>query len=165
MPFFVTLVVLSLGFSPQSNTAQADATAKALQQAFVSGDATAMKAHFADKIVFVGDPRFIGEGPGRQVQRDLSRDQLTDAYTKLYEAMGRENWRELAARAKPTLTRAAKDGTHSEDTTGVLPPSFIKTGEYMLEFRFPGSGLDDVILFVLRDVGGKWQVVAHWADY
>ena len=165
MPFFVTLVVLFMGLAPQSNTAQADATAKALQQAFLSGDAAAMKAHFADKVVFVGDPRFIGEGGRLQVQRDLSRDQLADAYVKLFDAMGREKWRELATRAKPTLTRAAKDGTHSEDTTGVLPPAFIKTGESMLEFRFPGSGLDDVILFVLRDVGGKWQVVAHWADY
>ena len=165
MPSFLVLLVLSAGLSAQPNATQAESTAKALQQAFQAGDVAAMKAHFADKIVFIGDPRFLGEGPGRQVQRDLSRDQLADAYTKFYDAMGRDNWRELAARAKPTLTRAAKDGTHSEDTTGVLPPAFIKTGEYMLELRFPGSGLDDVILFVLRDVGGKWQVVAHWADY
>ena len=165
MPPFLVLLVLSLGLSPQPVAAQADSTAKALQQAFLAGDATAMKAHFADKIVFIGDPRFLGEGGRLQVQRDLSRDQLTDAYTKLFDAMGREKWRELTAQAKPTLTRAAKDGSHPEDTTGILPPAFIKAGEYMLEFRFPGSGLDDVILFVLREVGGKWVVVAHWADY
>ena len=98
-----------------------------------------------------------------QVQRDLSREQLTDTYTKLFDAMGREKWRELTKQAKPSLTRATKDGSHSEDTTGLLPPAFIKAGEYMLELRLPGTGLDDVILFVLRDVGGKWQVVAHWA--
>ena len=165
MPLLLILAILSVGPSSQAKPTPVDATAQALQQAFQAGDAAAMKAHFADKIVFIGDPRFLGESPGRQVQRDLSRDQLADAYTKFYGAMGRENWRDLAARAKPTLTRSVKDGTHSEDTTGVLPPAFIKTGEYMLEFRFPGSGLDDVILFVLRDVGGKWQVVAHWADY
>ena len=101
-------------FSQQPNTAPAESAAKALQQAFNAGDAAAMKAHFADKIVFIG---------------------------------------------------ATKDGTHAEDTTGLLPTAFIKTGEYMLELGFPGSGLDDVILFVLREVGGKWQVVAHWADY
>jgi hypothetical protein len=165
MPSFLVLLALSLGLSPQPNAPQPDAAAKALQQAFLSGDATAMKAHFADKIVFIGDPRFLGEDGRQQVQRDLSRDQLTDAYTKLFDAMGRDKWRELTKQAKPSLTRAAKDGTHAEDTTGLLPPAFIKTGEYMLELRFPGSGLDDVILFVLRDVGGKWQVVAHWADY
>jgi hypothetical protein len=164
MPSLI-LLVLSLGVSQQPNTAPAESAAKALQQAFNAGDTAAMKAHFADKIVFIGDPRFLGEGPGRQVQRDLSRDQLTDAYTKLFDAMGREKWRGLTAQAKPTLTRATKDGTHAEDTTGLLPAAFIKTGEYMLELRFPGSGLDDVILFVLREVGGKWQVVAHWADY
>ena len=165
MPPFLVLLVLSLGLSPQPNAAQAEATAKALQQSFLSGDATAMKAHFADKVVFIGEPRFIGEGGRLQVQRDLTRDQLADAYVKLFDAMGREKWREATAQAKPTLTRATKDGSHPDDTTGLLPPAFIKTGEYMLELRLPGSGLDDVILFVLRDVGGKWQVVAHWADY
>jgi hypothetical protein len=165
MPLFLVLVILSAGPSAQPSASQIDSTAKAFQQAFLAGDAAAMKDHFADKVVFIGDPRFIGEGGRLQVQRDLSRDQLTDAYTKLFDAMGRPKWRELTAQAKPTLTRAAKDGTHPEDTTGLLPPAFIKAGEYMLEFRLPGSGLDDVILFVLRDVGGKWQVVAHWADY
>ena len=165
MPLFLILAFLSLRPSPQASPTPVDTTARALQQAFQAGDAAAMKAHFADKIVFIGDPRFIGEGGRIQVQRDLSRDQLTDAYVKLFDGIGREKWRELIAQAKPALTRAAKDGTHPEDTTGLLPPAFIKTGEYMLELRLPGSGLDDVILFVLRDVGGKWQVVAHWADY
>lgn len=165
MPSFLVLLVLSAGLSAQPNATQAESTAKALQQAFQAGDAAAMKVHFADKVVFIGEPRFIGEGGRIQVQRDLSRDQLTDAYVKLFDGIGREKWRELIAQAKPALTRAAKDGTHPEDTTGLLPPAFIKTGEYMLELRLPGSGLDDVILFVLRDVGGKWQVVAHWADY
>jgi hypothetical protein len=165
MPQFLVLLILFAGLSAQPNATQVDATAKVLQQAFLAGDATAMKAHFADKVVFIGDPRFLGEDGRLQVQRDLSPDQLTGAYTKLFDAMGREKWRELTTQAKPTLTRATKDGTHPEDTTGLLPPAFIKTGEYMLEFRFQGSGLDDVILFVLRDVGGKWQVVAHWADY
>ena len=165
MPPFLVLLVLSLGLAPQPNAAPAEAAGKALQQAFLAGDETAMKAHFADKIVFIGDPRFIGEGGRIHVQRDLSRDQLTNAYARLFEAMGREKWREATAQVKPTLTRATKDGSHPEDTAGLLPPAFIKTGEYMLELRLPGSGLDDVILFVLRDVGGKWVVVAHWADY
>ena len=91
MPLLLILAILSLGPSSQAKPTPVDATAQALQQAFQAGDATAMKAHFADKIVFVGDPRFIGEGPGRQVQRDLSRDQLADAYVKLFDAMGRES--------------------------------------------------------------------------
>ena len=81
------------------------------------------------------------------------------------DAIGRAKWHELTKEAKPSLTRATRDGTHPEDTTGLLPPAFIKSGEYMFELRLPGSGLDDVILFVLREVGGKWQVAAHWADY
>jgi hypothetical protein len=160
----VALLLLSFGFSAHPAATQADA-AKALQTAFLAGDAAAMKTHFADKVVFIGDPRFIGEGGRIQVQRDLTRDQLADAYTKLFEAIGRAKWAEASKQAQPSLTRAAKDGTHPEDTTGLLPPAFIKTGEYMLELKFPGSGLDDVVLFVLRDVGGKWLVVAHWADF
>jgi hypothetical protein len=159
----VALLILSLGLSGHPAATQADA-AKALQTAFLAGDAAAMKAHFADKVVFVGDPRFLGEDGRKQGRWDLTRDQLTDAYTKLFEAIG-PKWREAAKQAQPSLTRAAKDGTHPEDTTGLLPPAFIKTGEYMLELKFPGSGLDDVVLFVLRDVGGKWLVVAHWADF
>lgn len=161
----VPVLVLSLAVLSQPNAAQAEAAAKALQQAFQAGDVAAMQAHFADKIVFVGDPRFLGEGGGPQVQRDLTRDQLAGAYTKFLDAVTRPKWQELTTRAKPSITRAAKDGSHPEDTTGILPPAFIKSGEYVLELRFPGTGLDDVILFVLRDVGGKWQVVAHWADY
>lgn len=165
MPSCVAVLILSLGQSAQPNAVQAEATARALQQAFVAGDVAAMKEHFADKIVFIGDPRFIGEGGRLQVQRDLTRDQLTAAYEKLFEAMGRAKWTELVKQANPTLSRATKDGTHPDDTTGLLPPAFVKTGEYLFELRLPGSGLDDVVLFVLRDVGGKWKVVAHWADY
>lgn len=162
---FLLSLALSLGLAPQAGAPTAEAAAKALQQAFLAGDVPAMQAHFAAKIVFVGDPRFLGEGGGPQVQRDLTRDQLAGAYTKFLDALTRSKWQELTARARPSITRAAKDGSHPEDTTGILPPAFIKTGEYVLELRFPGSGLDDVILFALRDVGGKWLVVAHWADY
>jgi len=41
----------------------------------------------------------------------------------------------------------------------------VKAGEYLYELKAPGSGLDDVILFVLRPIDGRWKVVAHWADY
>jgi hypothetical protein len=161
----MSVFLLSLALGLSQGAAPADAAAKALQQAFITADVAAMKDHFADKIVFIGDPRFLGEGGRIHVLRDLTRDQLMDAYAKLFEAMGRAKWGELVKQAKPSLTRATKDGTHPEDTTGLLPPAFIRTGEYMLELKFPGSGLDDSILFVLRDVGGKWKVVAHWADY
>jgi hypothetical protein len=163
MPSLLVLA-LSLASFSQPNV-QAESAAKALQQAFLTGDVPAMKTHFADKMRFIGDPRFLGEAGGPQVQRDLTRDELAAAYTKFFDAISRPKWREFAAQAKPTITRAAKDGSHPEDTTGVLPAAFIKAGEYVLELRFPGTGLDEVILFVLRDVGGKWQVVAHWADY
>ena len=156
MPSFLVLLVLSLGVSQQPNTAPAESAAKALQQAFNAGDAAAMKAHFADKIVFIGDPRFLGEGPGRQVQRDLSRDQLADAYTKLFDAMGREKWRELTAQAKPALTRATKDGTHAH---GAREPLFdhrrlavelnLKSGfEFTpLTLPFADPGAEFVVVF------------------
>ena len=87
------------------------------------------------------------------------------AYSKMFDAMGRTEWGALVKQAQPSLTRASKDGTHAEDTTNILPTAFVKAGEYLFELKFPGSGLDDVILFVLRPVDGKWKIVAHWADY
>ena len=147
------------------DAAQAEATTKSLLSAFTGCDAVKMKDHFADRVEFVGDPQFLGEDRGRQVHRDLTRDQLMAAYTKMFGGANCEQWTQLVKQSKPTLTRATKDGTHAEDTTGVLPPAFVKAGDYVYELRFPGSGLDDVILFILRPVGGQWKVAAHWADY
>jgi len=45
-----------------------------------------------------------------------------------------------------------------------LSPQTTQTGAGPEELRFPGSGLDDVLLFVLRPIDGKFKVVAHWAD-
>ena len=144
---------------------QAEASAKALLAAFVAADAAAMKEHFADKVQFIGDPQFLNEPRGRQVQRDLTRDQMTAAYARMFETMDRTRWAELGKVLTPTLTRVEKTGGHREDTTGILPVDFVKAGEFLYELKAPGSGLDDVILFVLRPVAGKWQIVAHWADY
>ena len=147
------------------DAAQAEAAAKSLVGAFGSLDAPAMKEHFADTVRFIGDPQFLGEPRGPQVQRDLSRDQLIAAYAKMFSTVDPLRWKDLAKQLKPTLKRATADGSHPEDTTGILPADFVKAGEYLYELKAPGSGLDDVILFVLRPIDGRWKVVAHWADY
>ena len=109
---------------PQTATvpdaAQAEAATKSLLSAFTGCDVAKMKEHFADQVQFVGDPQFLGEGRGPQVQRDLTRDQLMAAYTKMFSGMSCEQWTLLVKQSKATLTRATKDGTHVEDTTGIF---------------------------------------------
>ncbi len=151
--------------APVPDAALAEGAAKSLLSAFTGCNVAKMKEHFADQVQFVGDPQFLGEGRGPQVHRDLTRDQLMAAYTRMFSGMSCEQWTLLVKQSKATLTRAAKDGTHVEDTTGILPPAFVKSGDYVYELRFPGTGLDDVILFIFRPVGGQWKVAAHWADY
>jgi hypothetical protein len=153
--------------APQAapDAAQAETATKALFAAFGSLDAAAMKEHFADTVQFIGDPQFLGESRGPQVMRNLKRDQLIDAYTKMFSTVDPLRWKDLAKQLKPTLKRATVAGSHPEDTTGLLPADFVKAGEYLFELKAPGSGLDDVILFVLRPIDGRWKVIAHWADY
>jgi hypothetical protein len=170
----VTLVLI-VTLAPQTTQAvagpdssvdvQAQATWQALLKAFTAGDVKGITEHFADKMLFIGDPQFLGEPRGLQVRRELTRDQLSSAYTTLFDAMGRDKWTALVKQSKPSVRRAVKAESHIEDTTGILPADFIKAGEYVCELRFPGSGLDDVLLFVLRPIDGKFKVVAHWADY
>lgn len=170
MPSLLTLA-LAAGLAFQASQtatpdrALAEATTKALLAAFVAADAAAMKDHFADKVLFVGDPQFLNEPRGYQVQRELTRDQIIGAYARMFQTVDRAKWAGLGKVLTPSLTRVEKTGSHREDTTGILPADFVKAGEFLYELKAPGSGLDDVILFVLRPVDGKWKVVAHWADY
>lgn len=147
------------------STAEAEATAQTLLKAFTAGDVPGIAQHFADKVLFIGDPQFLGGPRGPHPRVELTREQLTEAYTKMLNAMGRDRWTTILKQAKPIIRRAVSDESHAEDTNGILPANFIKAGEHVLELKFPGSGIDDVVLFVLRAIDGKFKVVAHWADY
>jgi hypothetical protein len=147
------------------DAAAAEAVTKSLFAAFGSMDAAAMKDHFAATVRFIGDPQFLGESRGPQVSRELTRDQLMAAYSKMFSTMDPERWRPLVKLLKPSLTRAVAAGGHPEDTNGLLPGDFVKPGEYLFELRAPGSGLDDVILFVLRPVDGPMESDRTLADY
>jgi hypothetical protein len=155
--------VISVQATP--GAAQVEATTRPLFAAFAAMDAEALKDHLADSVRFIGDPRFLGETGRRQVVRDLKRDELVAAYARMFSAMDKDRWGGLIKQVTPSLSRATSPGSHPEDTKGLLPSDFVKAGEYLYQLKAPGSGLDDVILFVLRLVDGKWRVVAHWADY
>jgi hypothetical protein len=144
--------------APQASVADAEKAAAAFFQGFVAGDVTRMKDHFAEKVRIEGDIRFLSPAADQTV----TRDQLADGYAKFFEKIGREKWTGLMKNAKPTLTRAAKDGE-------LL--SFVKAGDFVYDLHFreavrgERSDLDEAILFVLRDVNGKPTIVAHYADY
>jgi hypothetical protein len=169
---FAWLLVMTLvapGYLAQdtqaAELAQVEPIAKKLLEAFRSGDAPAMKPLFADSVMFVGDLAFLGDPKGTRGQRDVTRDQLTSAYSALFGAIGRDKWAGLIKDTKQTLIRAAQGGGHPDDSKGELPKGFVRAGDYVYQISFPGSGMDDLILFVLRPAAGKWQIVAHWADY
>lgn len=158
----LTLVVVVFGLTFAAEPAQpsgevqgAEATTKGLMEAFVGANAAKLTEYFADKVTFAGDLRFLGgESQGQQ---EVTREQLASAYTRMFDAMGREKWDAIMKGSIPALTRAPKAGE---------PFSFVKPGDYIYELRQPDrTGMDDVILFVLRPVEGKLKVVGHWADY
>ena len=145
--------------------AQVEPVTKKLMDAFRAGDAGGLKDIFADKVLFVGDLNFLGDAKGSRGQREVTRDELTKAYTAFFAAVGKEKWDAAIKQTTNSLVRASQKGGHPDDSKGELPRNFVQLGDYVFQITHPGSGLDDLILFVLRPVGGKWQVVAHWADY
>jgi hypothetical protein len=144
--------------------AQVEPVSKKLWEAFRTADAPALKELFADKVLFVGDLNFLGDPKGSRGQRAVTRDELAAAYASLFKAIGSDKWTVLIKDTKQTLVRS-KGGGHPDDTKGELPKGFVLAGDYVFQVSFPGSGMDDIILFALRPTAGKWQVVAHWADY
>ena len=146
----------------------AAATAKAFSEVFAAADATAMRGSLADHVLFAGDLRFVvGDSAGRtHGHLIVTREQLGGAYVRLFERVGQARWAGLLKPATESLKLAAKDGDHLDDPQQQLPEGFVKAGDYVYELRMGGrTGLDDTLLFVLRPIGGKLLVAAHWADY
>ena len=170
MRTFALILAVAVGQEPPSGheAPAAAATAKAFSQVFAAADAAAMKGFFADHVLFAGDLRFVvGDSAGQtHGQLGVTREQLADAYVRLFERVGQARWAALVKPASESLKLAGKDGDHLDDPQQQLPAGFVKTGDYVYELRMAGrSGLDDALLFVFRPIGGKLVVVAHWADY
>lgn len=143
------------------NDPQAKATAKQFFKVFTGADVEKMKEYFADQILFDGERRFIGrdklDNPAA-----LTKRQLADAYSKLFERVPVEKWKQLLDKSKPSLLEAPADGE---------PVKFAKKGDYVYDLHFreaikgQRAGLDEAVIFVFRKVDGKYRIVAHFADY
>jgi hypothetical protein len=135
--------------------------AKEFLKAVTETDAKKMKGHFADKVLVAGDLRFVAPDAGRK-PTEVSKDQLADAYAKLFERIGRGKWTDLLKKVQPTLSKATKDGEYLE---------FVKAGDYVYDLHFREAlkgrrkGLDEAVIFVFRKVDGRNRIVAHFADY
>jgi hypothetical protein len=158
----ITVLALALTLSPgrwwqapAADAAEANSTAKALGEVFVAADLARLKEHFAERVQFAGDLRFVSRTGTGQVE--ITRDELAAAYERLFNGVGRDRWTTMMKATNPAMSRAAKDAEK-------FP--FVKAGEYIYELRLAGrTGADDVIVFVLRRIDGKFRVVGHWADY
>jgi hypothetical protein len=142
----------------QAPAAEVEKAAAAFLQAFLAADASRMKDYFADKVRIDGDMRFLTPAADGTV----TRDQLADGYAKFFEKIGREKWTGVIKNAKPTLTRATKDG---ELLDFVRAADFVYDLHFREALRGQRSDLDEAIVFVFRDVAGKPAIVGHYADY
>ena len=137
------------------------AVAKRFLKAFADADVEKMQQHFADQVLFHGEPRFIGRAK-LDKPTELTKRQLSDAYAKLFKRVGREKWNQLFKKTKPTLTKATADGK---------PIHLAKKGDYVYDLHFreatkgKRAGLDEAVIFVFRKVDNKYRIVAHFADY
>ena len=148
--------------------AAAAAVTKAFSQGLAAADVAAIKGFFAEHVLFAGDLRFVVGGSAGQSHGHLvvTREQLSDAYARLFDRIDQAKWKATLIGAVESLKLAVKDGDHLDDPSGQLPAGFVKAGDYVYELRRPDrTGLDDALLFVIRPLGGKLLIIAHWADY
>lgn len=175
--FALTLAVLAA----TAVEAQApDSSAATLLAALRTGDAAVLATLFDSTVRFDGEGRIVGEqregrlvlpasaqrlqAPGERpsnfVAIELSGQDLAAAYARLAQSRP-EPWGQLMAAVKPTLVRVTTDGEHYEHA---------RAGDYVYDLHLreglkgKRSGLDEALLFVFREVGGRYVVVVHWGD-
>jgi hypothetical protein len=161
------VVVVGLAALVGSAAAQApkdaETAANEFLKTFIEADTANMKGHFAEKVIVLGTPvRFAAPDTKGKKPAEVTPEQLTTGYTKMFDQIGRDKWRETLKKVKPTLSKATKDGEHIE---------LAKAGDYVYDLHFreavrgKRAGLDEAVIFVFRKVGDKYRIVAHFADY
>ena len=147
--------ILAASPTPAQAPTDIDSLAVAFREALAASDVPGLRRFFADTVRFEGDTRFVG-GRERLGQVVVTRDQLAQAYTRLFADAGRAEWSELIGALRSTLQRAARDGQ----------PPLASAGDYVYTLTQPGrSGPDDSLVFIFRRIEDRWRIVAHWADY
>lgn len=145
----------------------------AIRDAFADGNFQEWQSYLANEIRFDGD-RDIGsmlrqktlvEGEAlgaRWISAHTNRNSLIRAYETFMLRQPTEQLAAILAWGSPKLTPVMHDGQHFERA---------RRGDWVLDLDWGAAwglmndGLNNDVLFVLRRVDGRFQVIAHFADY
>lgn len=160
MKLVLSIITLVLG---ASFCAQAhEQTTGELVKAFKNADENAMSKFFANEIEFAGDHKFLGLDKRIPKTVPVAAKDLTASYRRLFDLYGKEEWRKLAAKTKPTFV-VSEEGKELK--------GFVNPGDVICDMHFKEakggkpSGFDEAVIFVFRKVSGEYKIVFHFADY
>lgn len=166
----------------QAPVADAQQSADSLMAALRRGDRLALKGLFADTVRFDGESRVVSlnggtppvvmpttatararkpDWPENFVAVTIPSSDLAAGYARIVEQITPARWSTVLAKVQPTLTLVESDGN---------PYEHARKGDYVLDLHLreavkgKRAGLDEAMLFVLRRIGDRYVVVAHWAD-
>ena len=137
-------------------------TTKEFIKAFKEADAKSMSKAFAPEIEFAGDHKFLGLANRIPKTVPVNAADLATSYEKLFKMYGKEPWKKLASKAKPTMT-VSRDGKELK--------GLVKAGDIICDMHFKEAkggkprGFDEAVIFVFRKIDGQYRIVFHFADY
>lgn len=158
-PFFTLLLIAAAIACSSPPTLpppdpEVDQESKAFLASLTAGD-LGLGRFFADRVQVIGHLEFVG-GSGRGTQ-DVSRQELVEAYARLFDRLRSKGWAKLMEGRRPLINISQKDGHHFDRATA---------GDYVFELGRPGAGgADRIYVYVFRKIDGKYRIVLHAADY
>ena len=125
-------------------------------EVFKKQDTNAMQKYFAAEVAFSGEHRFIGRKEPLKAPVALTRKELVESYSALFEKVGKERWPKLANTFKVAIERIKNEGDYG---------SVGKVGDLVLILKGSAKDLDEAIMFVFRETDAGFLIVGHFADY
>lgn len=130
------------------------AVMKSFDEALSARDLETLKTFFADSVLVSSEAGFAGASL-RPVP--VSRDQLTDAYARLFTKLGPEGWKAIVENRTPLTNQAKKDGHHAD---------FAKTGDYVHELgRSDKNVYSPILVYLFQRVDGSLKLVGQQTPY
>ena len=166
------------GTEQQKNSVAVDAAivvAKAHLRGLMEGDGEKLANTYADKVVLMPGHEFLkpeygfGESRNRSVAATVPREKLIQAMKKMNEKRTERSKKKIDEALKlfkisELEMNPKKNATAPSDPVGTPDGRLnfkIKSGDVMLK---AGPETGDSFVFQLRDIDGKWKVVAEYID-
>ncbi len=137
-------------------------TTAAFIETFKRADAEGMAKYFSENVKFVGDHRFIDRQESLSKPIEISRSDLLESYNRLFALCGKEKWKRIVSKVKPSISVSENGGELK---------GYVKKGDVICDMNFreatkgKRNGVDEAVIFVFRREGDAYKVVFHLADY